>query len=507
MATLAEPNPPSSEYTTYSQHFTPNRFLPGTAESVLANLFPSPDPYASDPVAWIQDRLKEHIWSKQQEIAKSVRDNKYTAVKACHGPGKSFIAARIVAWWLSTNELGSAFAVTTAPSWPQVQAILWREIRRAHNKAALPGRITLECHWYMKPYQGHRHTAEELIAMGRKPQDYDESAFQGIHARKVLVVIDEACGIPKALWDAVKTLVTNDYSRVLAIGNPDDPASEFANICNPGSGFNVIKISAFDSPNFTGEPIPAEVQDVLVSPGWVEERRIDWGEGSNLWRSKVEGEFPDISDEFLIPPAFIQRAHETDKPGFDKGKYGIDIARLGTDKSVIYRNRGGQIRKIDSWAKMDTMETARRIANILSKHGEDRVPAIMDVIGLGSGPYDRLRELGLEVGGFEGSGKAFIPGKFANRRAEVYWMFRRLLEEGEVDLDPQDTTLSSELQSIKYMIDAHGRIVIESKDDMRKRGILSPDHADAAVMSTVHFGDIFRINHESIAGDLLSRVM
>jgi hypothetical protein len=105
----------------------------GTADAAMRFLFPEPAPYMDDPVGWIEDVCGEFVWSKQREICESVRDNKYTAVKACHGPGKSFIGARIGCWWLNVHKLGDAFLVTSAPSWPQVQAILWREIRRAHR--------------------------------------------------------------------------------------------------------------------------------------------------------------------------------------------------------------------------------------------------------------------------------------------------------------------------------------------------------------------------------------
>ena len=136
----------------------------------------------------------------------------------------------------------------------------------------------------------------------RKPADYNEQAFQGLHARFILIVIDEACGVPESLWTAVMTLMTNENARVLAIGNPDDPGSHFAQVCKPGSGWNVISIPAFDSPNFTGEQITADMAENLVTPMWVEDRRRDWGEGSPLWQAKVLAEFPDISDEYLITP-------------------------------------------------------------------------------------------------------------------------------------------------------------------------------------------------------------
>jgi hypothetical protein len=201
--------------------------------AIAADLLrPEPNPYLEDPVGWVTATTGEFMWSLQREIARSVHDNRYTAVKPCHGSGKSFTAARIAAWWLTMHAPGEAFVVTTAPTYKQVHAVLWREIGRAHRLADLPGRITLEDEWYV---------GQELVGFGLKPADYDPSTFQGIHARYVLVIIDEAGDVPKATFDAVNSLATNIYARVLAIGNLDDPASHFATICKPGSGWRVVR--------------------------------------------------------------------------------------------------------------------------------------------------------------------------------------------------------------------------------------------------------------------------
>lgn len=482
---------------------TPFGAMPsGTADAAMRFMFPEPDPYGHSPAEWIRDRLGEFVWSGQEEICQSVVENKYTAVKACHGPGKSFIAARIGCWWLNIHKLGDAFLVTTAPSWPQVSAILWREMRRAHRVGKLPGRITLECQWHM----GEGKSSEELIGMGRKPADYDENAFQGLHARFILVILDEACGIPISLWTAVKSLVTNDNARVLAIGNPDDPGSEFANICKPSSGWNVITIPAFDTPNFTGEYVPDEVAENLVTPAWVEERRRDWGEGSPLWQAKILAEFPDVSDEYLISPNMIQTGINTDLPGTEAGRYGADIARFGDAKTVVYRNRGGQIRLEDAWGMADTMTTAGRLKNIATKHHRaSTVPIVIDTTGVGGGVFDRLHEQNLDVISFVAAGRANRPDKFQNRRAELFWQFRIDLENGDIDLDPKDEDLHNQLMSIKWGTTSTGKIYIESKEDAKERGVPSPDKADAAVYST--FGSaqfIAQQVHGSLASDLLT---
>jgi phage terminase large subunit len=195
------------------------------------------------------------------------------------------------------------------------------------------------------------------------------------------------------------------------------------------------------------------------------------------------------------------------------GRYGLDIARMGTDKSVLYRNRGGRIRLVKAWAKADTMQSAGVAAQILRSHAPNRVPATVDIIGLGAGVFDRLREQKLPVAPHQGSERALNFKKFKNRRSEVYWTFRELMDEGLIDLDPEDETLLGQLGSLKWGVGSDGRTFVETKDDMRERGLPSPDHADAAVLSTVAPASVMgnpkgeRAKANSITGDLIKKVM
>jgi hypothetical protein len=119
--------------------------------------------------------------------------------------------------------------------------------------------------------------------------------------------------VPKSIFDAVDAWATNVDARVAAVGNPDDPSSHSATICKPGSGWAVKKISAFDTPAYTGEQVPAELLPLLVSPEWVEERKLRWGVTSPIYQSKVLGEFPDLSDDTLILPKWIEALAQVDR--------------------------------------------------------------------------------------------------------------------------------------------------------------------------------------------------
>lgn len=250
--------------------------------------------------------------------------------------------------------------VSTAPTAAQVASILWREIGKAHSKGKLVGKINRA--GYPKWYSG-----TQLIGYGRKPSDYEDSAFQGIHERYVLVIIDEAGGVVKHLYDAVDALATNEQARVLAIGNPDDPGTHFANISKPGSGWNVIHFDGLRTANFTKaevighrsmgfgyanprypltwalmeaegvpfstEDVPPYMRELLISPMWVEERIRRWAgvtpleestlthkelmdavqrrcEASPIFTAKVRGLFPTAGTDGMIPLGWVQRAVE-----------------------------------------------------------------------------------------------------------------------------------------------------------------------------------------------------
>lgn len=324
----------------------------------LADRWETPDDWSADPVGWCRERGGEHTWSGQSAIAESVVRNRYTAVHSAHDLGKSKISANISTWWIDTHPPGTAFVVSTAPTAAQVSAILWREIAKMHKKVGAPGKINRAGYpqWFVGP---------ELVGYGRKPADYEESAFQGIHAMFVLIIIDEACGVAKHLFDAVDALATNEQARVLAIGNPDDPGSHFASICKPGSDWNVIHLDGLRSPNMTKERIigyrrdgfgyanprypllhalmeaeripysteetPEDLRPLLISELWIEERIRRWAgvpkdahlaydpatlrelvqrrcASSPIFQAKVRGVFPSAGSEGVIPLGWVELA-------------------------------------------------------------------------------------------------------------------------------------------------------------------------------------------------------
>lgn len=434
--------------------------------------------YADDPVGFARHVLGVELWSKQREVAESVRDHRKTSVRACHEVGKSYLAAILATWWIGTRPVGDAFVLSTAPTGDQVRAILWRYINELHARGALPGRVN----------QREWSIGRVLVGMGRKPSEHNPSAMQGIHALNVLVIIDEANGVPGALWDAVDTLTANEFGRQLAIGNPDDPASYFASTHKPGSGWNQVRISAFDAPAFTGEAVAPRLAHLLVSRTWVEERRRGWGEASPLYVSKVLGEFPDVNADGIIPWGWIRAAQQRPVPNIDALRalpmeLGGDIGG-GGDESVVVARRGPSFRVVMQSQHRDTMRTAGEIGALIDECGA--AICKLDEIGIGRGVVDRLLELGRPVVGVNVGLPATTTERrerFANLRAELWWGLRERFEAGDVCLSPDDQTLAAQLATVRYSLNSRGQIVVESKASIRARGQASPDHADAMVLA------------------------
>lgn len=439
--------------------------------------------YAHNPVGWVRERLKQVVWSKQREIMLSVRDNRRTAVRSCHGVGKSHTASLVASWWLDTHPPGEAFVVTSAPTFAQVRAILWRYIRRVHRRGKLAGRVN-QTEW---------HIDDEMVAFGRKPADHDESAFQGIHARYVLVILDEACGIPEQLWVAADALTTNADCRILAIGNPDNPASHFRKVCQPGSNWHVIGISAFESPNLTGEEVPDDVAQALVGREWVEEKAQEWGEDNPLYKSKVLGEFSEDAPNKVVRASDIARCRIDSEAlraaDLEPVELGVDVGG-GGDETVIRERRGRRAGR--EWrAHTDRPEKiAPMVVQAIKESGATAVK--VDSIGVGFGVIGELRnaanrgEHGAQIVGVNVGERSSQPDKFKNLRAEIWWELARGLSERQGwDLsatENADTTVAQLLEPL-WEVDAQGRIFVEPKDEIRKRLGRSPDNADALLLA------------------------
>jgi len=300
------------------------------------------------------------------------------------------------------------------------------------------------------------------------------------------------------------------------IGNPTNPSGRFAKSFKT-EGISKISISAFDSPNFTEfgiteqdiinhtweEKITKEIPaPYLVTPRWVSDRFKDWGETSPLYLSKVKAQFPQSSEDTLIPLHLIEAAIDRTLPESSPNEIAVDVARFGSDASIIYHRKGPVARIVKKIQQCDTMELTGQVVMALTSTGA--AIAKIDSVGIGSGVYDRLNEMNKPCVEMQAGGRPEDPERYANSRAEWWWGLRQRFEDGDIDIE-DDEELTAQLANIKYKVTSKGQILIESKDDMKKRGLPSPDKGDALMMLFGSSGYVRDLTAEPTAAEMVSQ--
>lgn len=449
--------------------------------------------FRRDPVAWAVERARVEIWSKQREILEAVRDYPKVAIHSCHSAGKSYTMGLLTCWWLDAFPVGESRVISTAPTSKQVDAVLWNEINQHHQRLGLRGH-TNKREWYMGKF---------LAGLGRKPPDHVEAAFQGLHARYLLVLMDEAYGIPRHLWDEASSLASNENSRMVAVGNPDGPGY-FEDICKPDSGWHIIHISYKHTPNFTDEQVSSRLREMLISEAWVADRRNAWGPDSALFASKCDGLFPASGSPWqVVPAAWANQCRWLESMPSGAIEAGIDVG-AGNDRTVVTIRQGPAILHIQWFIDADPTRTTGAVANTLR---EWRVTsAKVDSIGIGWGVYGRLRELSRKVNPYSAEAmhdadvvpvNVGLPpsdgneARFLNRRAEMWWDVGRENSRlknwdfSRLDRDLQNQ-LIHELTMPEYQVlDSKGKIKIEAKEHVIQRLGVSPDLAESALLAFV----------------------
>lgn len=513
----------------------------------------------------------------QKNICDEVAKYDRVAISACHAVGKTFLLARIVLWFLYCYK--DSIVITTAPTNRQVEALLWGEIGVSVKSALynLGGHLTnkglkIAEKWYAMGF------SPQKVAGGDDSKEQQGSTFQGFHADHILIVFDEAVGVPPDIWTQVEGLLTSGaVVKFVCIANPTTKNCDFYDATLLPS-WRHIKLNCFDSPNLTANgftcladieeevALLSELNDTqrlerikaykkpvthLISAQWVIEKAMpqEWGVDHPLFQSKVLGEFPDADDTVLIQSKTVETAQNRKDMAKEKGaRYiGIDVARYGDDTTVFTELiEAEKMSVIDEtgktiWsetkvvhtrnkkmAKRDLMEiTGEAVRFIMDEYEGEDVIVVVDATGLGSGVYDRLVELKKEkvAGAY---GQAVLPRKI--RLVEIHYgggvknlrkskkkptqkeeenektyhnikaiMFKELNDALKNDLRlRKDSTYNAELPTIKYKFTSSGKMIIESKQDYKKRtGKPSPDASDSLAMANLArrfsgYGDYLR---------------
>lgn len=474
----------------------------------------------------------------QDRLLKAIDENDRVLCSACHDVGKTYTLARVALWFASSFPYCKV--ITTAPTFNQVQNILWAEMRSAHARAKIPlgGRMNLT-EWQLD---------DNWFALGFTPKNEvsagegqgTASSFQGFHAAGlidspiptggVLIIFDEAVGIPANVWTMAEGLMTSARVKFVGIANPTSTASEFYRNFKKGSWYKV-KLSCFDSPNLKAngfnnkDDLKVEVAKVkamgeqqrldylktykvtrpyLLTTKWVVEKLLEWGFDHPLAKSKIFGEFPEAADDALVTLGQVEESQArhfstTFREG-ERRSIGIDVARGGIDDTIITALEG---RKQVAKKKMNVRDgklIAGAAINLASElwgdEGADVI--VVDETGVGSSVVDSLSDV---------CGDNTTPGvrkavlrpvqfgarlcmteddqkKYFNLKARIFDLLANDIKDADGLALIDDSIYGEELTIIKYGYNAKGQMVVESKENFKKRnGGRSPDASDSLALA------------------------
>lgn len=293
------------------------------------------------------------------------------------------------------------------------------------------------------------------------------------NSEHVMLVVDEASGVPEAVFEAAAGSMSGHSAVTILLSNPTRSSGTFYESQTRLAGTWWTRRWSC-------------VESNLVSTEFVDEMRLRYGEDSNAFRIRVLGEFPLADDDTIIPFHLAQSAMQRDMEPAKAGQivWGLDVARFGSDKSALAERTGSVWTAVSSWQGLDLMQTVGRVKAQYDGLVPSLRPAeiMVDVIGMGGGVVDRLRELGLPVRGVNVSEAPSMGGTYTNLRSELWFKMRGMLEERTSKL-PLNEQLLAELTSIRYSFSSNGKMKAESKDEMKRRGLHSPDIADAVCLT------------------------
>jgi phage terminase large subunit len=453
-----------------------------------------------DPVPFAHRVLGRELWECEIDILRSIECNQRTAIKSCHGVGKTFTLAIAALWWLARYEDG--IVLTTAPTYRQVTTQLWSELHRLAARSRIP---------YPEFNQGGiKLRGEENFAMGLSTNRAEN--FQGYHGRHVLILADEAPGIESGIWDAIAGVAAGGQVHIVMAGNPTIPSGAFYDAFHRERGsWSCITMDAFDTPNLAGLTLedllalPDAELDVNPTPylttrRWVRDQYLAWWHGDEAsspnWMSRVRGQFPSQAINALFKLRWLEDCKECalrEPPRDGDGRLiaGVDVGG-GEAETVAYLCEVSVTRKrivrFGAWRAEDTLDEVARFLDFDHK----RLSSVrVDADGMGLIFGVELRKKGFPVElihvGIPPESKPQLGPEdpavlFVNRKAQYYQNLSDAFRRGEVEGLVDDITIG-QLSGILYEIDSKGRIKIEPKEKSAARGVPSPDRAEALMLA------------------------
>jgi hypothetical protein len=422
--------------------------------------FTGPDDWQSDYL----DRLGFSIRQRNFDGVNPVNPIQM-ATSSGHGIGKSALTAWLTGFIMSTRPFCKG--VVTANTSPQLRTKTWAEIQK-WNKRSLTG------HWFnvtsgMQMKMTHVDHPESWRVDAQTCAKENSEAFAGLHAASStpFYIFDEASAIDDSIWEVSEGGLTDGEPMWFTFGNPTRSSGRFFQC------FNRLKHrwgqSKIDSRT-------AKMTNKVKIQEWVD----DYGEDSDFVRVRVRGEFPRSGSSQFISIEDVDHSISYVAKGYEALPkiIAVDVARFGDDQTVIGCRQGRKIWPLEKYRGIDTMETAAKVAEKIESYSPDVV--FIDGGGVGGGVIDRLRQLGHEVIEVNFGGKPKDNKQYSNKRAEMFGDLRAALKAG-IDL-PEDNELYDELIAIEYGFNAKQQIQLEKKEDMKRRGLSSPDSGDTLAM-------------------------
>lgn len=421
-----------------------------------------------EPVRFARRCLGVRPWKGQREFLRAVaRGAPRVSWATGHGVGKTHAAALLVMWWLATGGPGT-LVITSAPTNRQVELLLWREINALWGRS--PDLVRLG-----SPLRKQIELGPNWAAYGFSTDEPDR--FQGLHAPRLRILIDEANGFPEHLFIALDSCLTGGDVQLVLVGNALEPYGRF--YASFGDGKTVaLRTSARTHPNVRSG---RELISGAVTRSWIVEFEERYGIGSAISRARIDGEFPEGSGEGLVTRAQVQAARTVMAQTFQPVIMGVDVARWGSNRTVVTLARGQNVLEQRAWQKQSTIVTADRIAALYDEFRCQVV--VVDDDGIGGAVTDILRDRAVPVVAFRGGMKADEPDRFANRISEAYWRTRELLAGGALCI-AATMDLERQLVMRNYRLARDKLLLVEPKDEFTKRtGLASPDEADSLAMT------------------------
>mgnify|MGYP001251557802 FL=1 len=424
--------------------------------------------YGNDPVLFVEEMLGAQPFDYQSEFLRALLDERKMSVKSGHGTGKSTTASWAMLWFMLLRY--PCKVVVTAPTSSQLFDAMFAELKRWIGE--LPKELQQLLNVKSDRVELVSAPAEAFISC-RTARAETPEALAGVHSDHVLLIVDEASGVPEQVYEAAAGSMSGHNATTLMLSNPTRSSGTFFESHNRmANSWWTRTWSCKDSP--------------LVSHEFVDEMELRYGPESNAYRVRVLGEFPLSDDNTIIPYHLVESAQNRDVVVSDEAMvvWGLDVARFGSDATALCKRQGPIVTELRSWRGLDLMQTTGRVVAEYEALAPSKRPAeiLVDSIGVGSGVVDRLQELGLPVRGVNVAESPSMGDTYMNLRSELWFKCKAWLEDRSCKL-PKDDQLIAELTAIRYSFTSSGKMKAESKDEMRKRGLGSPDLADALCLT------------------------